>query len=57
MCTISSGIIEGASGVQDCETAERSQSLEHRPNYAARFEKLLRRPQAPDIPDTLRLYD
>jgi hypothetical protein len=32
------------------------QSLEHRFKYVARFEKLLRRPQAQDVLDILRLY-
>jgi len=35
---------------------ERSESLEHRFKYAARFERLLRRPQAEDLLDILRLY-
>lgn len=35
---------------------ERSGSLEQRFKYAARFEKLLRRPQAQDVLDILRLY-
>jgi len=35
---------------------ERFESLEHRFKYAARFEKLLRRPQAEDVLDILRLY-
>ena len=35
---------------------ERSQSLEHRFKYAGRLEKLLRRPQAPDVLAILRLY-
>ena len=35
---------------------ERSQSLEHRFKYAARFEKLLARPQAQDVLDLLELY-
>lgn len=38
------------------EGDERSESLEHRFKYAARFEKLLRRPQAQDALDILRLY-
>ena len=38
------------------DTAERSESLEQRFKYAARFEKLLRRPQAQDVLDILRLY-
>ena len=35
---------------------ERAQSLEHRFRYAARFDKLLRRPQADDVLDILRTY-
>jgi len=38
------------------DAAERSESLEQRFKYAARFEKLLRRPQAQDVLDILRLY-
>ena len=38
------------------EGDERSESLEQRFKYAARFEKLLRRPQAQDVLDILRLY-
>src|SRR6185503_209274 len=38
------------------DAAERSESLEHRFKYAARFEKLLRRPQAEDVLDILRTY-
>lgn len=38
------------------DTHERSQSLEQRFKYAARFEKLLRRPQAQEVLDILRLY-
>src|SRR6476619_4903921 len=35
---------------------ERSESLEQRFKYVARFEKLLRRPQAQDVLDVLRRY-
>jgi hypothetical protein len=35
---------------------ERSESLEQRFKYAARFEKLLRRPQAPEVLEILRRY-
>src|SRR5437868_4448250 len=35
---------------------ERSESLEQRFKYTARFEKLLQRPQAQDVLDILRLY-
>ena len=38
------------------DAPEREESLEHRFKYAARFEKLLRRRQAGDILDILRLY-
>ena len=35
---------------------EREESLEQRFRYAARFEKLLRKPQAQDVLDILRIY-
>src|SRR5438309_6005595 len=35
---------------------ERTESLEQRFKYVARFEKLLRRPQAQDVLDILRTY-
>lgn len=35
---------------------ERSESLEQRLKYVARFEKLLRRPQAPEVLEILRRY-
>jgi len=38
------------------DAAERSESLELRFKYAARFDKLLRRPQAQDVLGILRLY-
>ena len=38
------------------DSDERSQSFEQRFRYAARFEKLLRRPQAQDVLDILRRY-
>ena len=38
------------------DAAERSESLEQRFKYVARFEKLLRRPQAQDVLDILRIY-
>jgi hypothetical protein len=38
------------------DTNERSESFEQRFKYAARFEKLLERPQAQDVLDILRLY-
>ena len=46
--------IEGKTDLPDA--AERSESLEHRFKYAARFEKLLRRPQAEDVREILGLY-
>lgn len=38
------------------DTDERSESLEQRFKYAARLEKLLRRPQAQEVLELLRLY-
>ena len=35
---------------------ERSESLEHRFKYVARFEKLMRRPQAREVLEILRIY-
>jgi hypothetical protein len=46
--------LEGGAILPD--VAEREESLEQRFKYAARFEKLLRRPQAEDVLDILRLY-
>ena len=46
--------IEGETSLSDAE--ERSESLEQRFKYAARLEKLLRRPQAEDVLDILRVY-
>lgn len=46
--------MESGAGLQDAD--ERSEVLEQRFKYAARFEKLLRRPQAQDVLDTLRFY-
>jgi len=40
----------------DREESLEQQSLELRFKYAARFEKLLRRPQAEDVFDLLRIY-
>lgn len=48
------GWLEGEATPPDAE--ERTESLEQRFKYAARFEKLLRRPQADDVLDILRLY-
>ena len=46
--------LEGEATLDDGERPE--QSLEQRFKYAARFEKLLRRPQADDVLAILRLY-
>src|SRR5262245_27886896 len=46
--------MEGGTDLPDAD--ERSESLEQRFKYVARFEKLLRRPQAPDVLEILRLY-
>jgi hypothetical protein len=47
--------LDGETELSDGERAE-SDDLEQRFRYAARFEKLLQRPQAPDVLDILRLY-
>ena len=46
--------LEGETRLPD--TDERSESLEQRFKYVARFEKLLQRPQAEDVLDILRTY-
>jgi hypothetical protein len=46
--------LEGETNPRD--TDERSESLEQRFKYVARFEKLLRRPQAQEVLEILRLY-
>jgi hypothetical protein len=46
--------IEGRASLPDAD--ERSESLEHRFKYAARFEKLLSRPQAQEVLEILGLY-
>src|SRR3954452_14182008 len=46
--------LEGEASLAD--NAERSESLEDRFKCLTRFEKLLRRPQADDVLDILRLY-
>src|SRR5256885_266736 len=46
--------LEGETNPPDAD--ERDESLEQRFKYAARFEKLLRRPQAQDVLDILRIY-
>ncbi len=43
-------------GIILLDADERSESLEHRFKYTARFERLLRRPQAQDVLELLRLY-
>ncbi|HEX5237197.1 MAG TPA: hypothetical protein VFW39_01875 [Sphingomicrobium sp.] len=43
-------------GADLSDAVERTESLEQRFKYAARFEKLLRRPQAEDALDILRVY-
>ena len=42
--------------VTPSDSDERSELLEHRFKYIARFDKLLQRPQAQDVLDILRLY-
>jgi hypothetical protein len=46
--------IEGKTNLRD--TLRRSESLEQRFKYVARFDKLLRRPQAQDVLEILSLY-
>ena len=46
--------LEGEASLADAE--ERSESLEQRFKYVARFEKLLRRPQAQEALEILRIY-
>jgi len=46
--------LEGKATPPDAQ--ERTESLEHRFKYVARFEKLLRRPQAREVLEILRLY-
>jgi hypothetical protein len=46
--------IEGNTDLPDAD--ERSESLEHRFKYAARFQKLLSRPQAGEVLEILGLY-
>lgn len=46
--------LEGVAQMRDAD--ERSQSLEQRFKYVARFEKLLRRPQAQEVLEILQLY-
>jgi hypothetical protein len=46
--------MEGETDLPDA--TDRSESLEQRFKYAARFEKLLQRPQAQEVLEILRLY-
>jgi hypothetical protein len=46
--------LEGQAAPTDAE--ERTESLEQRFKYVARFEKLLRRPQAQEVLEILRIY-
>ena len=46
--------LDGEAELTDAD--ERPESLEHRFKYAPRFEKLLRRPQAENVLDILRVY-
>jgi len=46
--------LEGKSNPPDAD--ERTESIEQRFKYSARFEKLLRRPQAEDVLEILRIY-
>jgi hypothetical protein len=46
--------MDGETGLPDAD--ERSESLEQRFKYTARFEKLLLRPQAQEVLEILRLY-
>ena len=46
--------MEGKTKLPDADG--RSESLEHRFKYSARFEKLMRRPQAQEVLEILRIY-
>jgi hypothetical protein len=46
--------VEGKASLPDAD--QRSESLEQKFKYVARFEKLMRRPQAQEVAETLRLY-
>ena len=48
--------MDGETQLADGERPEFHETLEQRFKYAARFERLLRRPQAEDVLDLLRLY-
>ncbi len=56
-CSIPSSRAPGSTAKRASPTPPtRTESLEHRFKYTARFDKLLRRPQAPEVLDILRLY-
>ena len=46
--------VEGKANLPDADG--RTESLEHRFKYAARFEKLMRRPQAEGVLEILRIH-
>jgi hypothetical protein len=48
--------LEGGAELGDSERPDFEHSLEQRFKYAARFEKLIRRPQATEVFDILKLY-
>ena len=48
--------LDGEAKLDDADRPDFEHSLEQRFKYAARFEKLLRRPQAEHVFDTLRIY-
>jgi len=48
--------LEGEANLRDVDAAERDESLEQRFKYADLFQKLLKRPQADEVLDILRLY-
>jgi len=48
--------LEGETDLHNLDAVERDESLEQRFKYAARFQKLLKRPQADEVLDILRLY-
>jgi hypothetical protein len=48
------GWVEGKTTLRDAD--ERSESMEQRFKYVARFEKLLRRPQAQEVLEILKVY-
>jgi len=48
--------LDGETAPHDGDRSDFHETLEQRFKYAARFEKLLQRPQAPDVIDILRTY-